>query len=159
MTLKTISTCLLAAILGVSLPASATAQDQAVDPAAHGQAADSAEIVAVIDDFHAALARGDSARVTALLTPDARILEGGGIETVEEYTSGHLAADMAFASAVDRERGPLTVTVRGDVAWAFSTNRAVGTYREREIDSRGAELVVLSRTPEGWRIEAVHWSS
>jgi ketosteroid isomerase-like protein len=66
---------------------------------------------------------------------------------------------MAFAGAVDRERASLQVVVRGDVAWAMSTSRARGRYRDRDIDSRGAELVVLSRREGAWRIEAIHWSS
>ncbi len=66
---------------------------------------------------------------------------------------------MAFAQAVPRERGPLSVMVRGDVAWATSTSRVQGTYRDREIDARGAELAVLTRHGGQWRIEAIHWSS
>jgi ketosteroid isomerase-like protein len=60
---------------------------------------------------------------------------------------------------VPSTRGEPTVTVSGDVAWVVSTSRTTGTYRERQINSAGAELMVLSRTPEGWRIRAIHWSS
>lgn len=140
-------------------PTAIAAQDHGGHHAHHGHAADSAAIAGVIGAFHDALARGDSAAALELLAPEARILEGGGVETVEEYAGHHLPADMAFAAAVPRERGPVSVVHRGDVAWAFSTSRATGTYRDREIDSRGAELVVLARHPEGWRIEAIHWSS
>lgn len=122
--------------------------------------ADSAAVAATIGDFHDALARGDSTAAMEHLAPGARILEGGGIETREEYAGHHLPADMAFARAVPRDRGALDVTVHGDVAWVTSTSRTRGTYRDREIDSRGAELVVLRRGEDGaWRIEAVHWSS
>jgi ketosteroid isomerase-like protein len=144
---------LLVAFILFPLAAPVAAQDHAAP------AVDSAAVADVVADFHRALSEGDGARVLGLLSPDARILEGGGIETVEEYAAHHLPADMAFASAVPRQRGPLEVTVRGDVAWAWSTSRATGTYREREIDSRGAELVVLTREGEGWKIEAIHWSS
>lgn len=147
---------LLVAVLPFMVPGPIAAQDQ---PAQHpGLAADSV-VAAVIADFHDALTRGDTVQVLGLLSPQARILEGGAIETVEEYVSHHLPADMAFASAVARERGPLHVVVRGDVAWASSTSRATGTYREREIDSRGAELVILVRDGGNWKIEAIHWSS
>ena len=121
-------------------------------------AADSAAVVAVIDAFHAALVAGDGARARALLTDDARIVEGGSVETVEEYVSHHLAADMAFAQAVDRDRALSAVEVRGDIAWTLSTSHATGSYRGRDIDSSGAELVVLSRD-DRWRIQAIHWSS
>jgi ketosteroid isomerase-like protein len=148
---------LLAALVAVVSYTPLAAQSP---PGAGGAApADSAAVASVIDQFHDALVRGDSARALALLSPDARILEGGGIETVAEYASHHLPADMAFAGAVDRERASLQVVVRGDVAWAMSTSRARGRYRDRDIDSRGAELVVLSRREGAWRIEAIHWSS
>ena len=39
------------------------------------------------------------------------------------------------------------------------TSRTTGTYRERAINSAGAELMVLSRTADGWNIRAIHWSS
>lgn len=145
---------LLPFLLGVS----AAAQEHA----GHGmmdQGSDSAAVVQVVERFHDALARGDSAAALALLAEDARILESGGVETREEYSAHHLPADMAFATTVERERGPLRIQVRGDVAWATSTSRARGTFREREIDSRGAELVVLSRSGGQWLIEAIHWSS
>lgn len=146
------------ALLAPALPGCATAPDHETSPAA-ALPADSAAVARVVGDFHDALARGDTARALELLSPDARILEGGGIETVAEYASHHLPADMAFAAAVERNRQPPAVVVRGDVAWAMSTSRTQGTYREREIDSRGAELVVLSRRGGQWRIEAIQWSS
>ena len=150
----------LAAALALTAPVAASAQEHADHGAHHGAStADSAAVAGVVADFHAALAGADTAGALELLAPGARILEGGGVETVEEYASHHLPADMAFASAVSRERGPLQVTVRGDVAWAVSTSRVTGTYRDRAIDSRGAELVVLSRHGGSWRIEAIHWSS
>ncbi len=120
---------------------------------------DSAEVAATVERYHAALAAGDSAAALALLAPDAVILESGGIETREEYRAHHLPADIAFAQAVPGERDPIRVTVRGDVAWAVSARTTRGDYRGRSIDSAGAELMVLTRTPEGWRISAIHWSS
>lgn len=120
---------------------------------------DSAEVVEVIERYHAALALGDTATVMALLTADAVVLESGGIETREEYRSHHLPADIEFARAVPRERGPLRVHVNGTGAWAASTSVSKGSYRDREVNSLGAELVVLRRTDDGWRIAAIHWSS
>ena len=81
------------------------------------------------------------------------------METRQEYMSHHLLADMAFASSVERVRGPVEVVLEGDVAWAVSSNEASGSYQGREINSSGAELVVLTRLGGEWRIRAVHWSS
>jgi ketosteroid isomerase-like protein len=112
-----------------------------------------------VDRFHRALATGDSVAALNLLTSDAVILESGGIETKAEYRSHHLPGDIAFARAVSRERGAIRATVRRDVAWATSTSTGRGEYRGRAVNSAGAELMVLTRTPDGWRISAVHWSS
>lgn len=117
------------------------------------------QIVTVIHDFHAALASGDSTAALALLADDVVILEGGGIEDKNHYRSGHLAGDMRFAQAVPAERGEVSVTRLGDAAWAWSTSTREGRMGEREINSRGAELVVLRRDGGRWLITAIHWSS
>lgn len=127
--------------------------------AQHQTPSDSAAVVEVIERYHAALAQADTATAMALLAPDAIILESGGMETREEYRSHHLPADMAFARAVPRQRSSIEVRVHGNTAWAASTSVVRGTFRDREIDSRGAELMVLRRSPGGWLIEAIHWSS
>jgi len=136
-------------VLAFGAPAPAVAQA--------GQA-DSAAAVEVVADFHAALAVGDSAAVIALLVPEARIAEGSRIETVGEYRSGHLAADMAYAGAVERTRTVVAVSVYGHAAVVHSTSRTRGTFRNREIDSRGAETMVLLLRNGSWRIAGVHGS-
>jgi ketosteroid isomerase-like protein len=143
------------AIALVLLLAAAGAQAQTTD----ALSADSAAVVGVIQQFHGALEAGDSATVLRLLHDRAIILETGAVETKHEYRSHHLPADIAFARAVPRESGPIRVEVRGDVAWATSTSIARGSYRDRDVNSQTAELMVLERTTDGWRIAAIHWSS
>ncbi len=126
---------------------------------APAQSADRTAVLAVVTAFHDALAKGDSLGALKLLAADVQILESGGMETRDHYRSGHLAGDIAFSQAVPSTRGEPTVTVSGDVAWVVGTSRTSGTYRDRPINSAGAELMVLSRTAEGWRIRAIHWSS
>jgi len=46
--------------------------------------------------------------------------------------------------------------VRGDMASASATSVAQGQFRGRVVNSTGAELMVLARTPDGWRITAIH---
>jgi len=124
-----------------------------------GQDPDSAAVAYVVATFHAALASGDSATALGLLADDALVLESGGLETRAAYRAHHLPADIAFARGVRMEREPVRLTVRGDAAWVVARSRTSGTFRGREVDARGVELVVLTRDPEGWRIRAVHWSS
>jgi ketosteroid isomerase-like protein len=121
--------------------------------------ADSAAVVGTIEAYHSALQRGDSIAALALLTPDAVILESGGLETKAEYRSHHLPGDIRFAQAIPRQRTPVSVSVRGNVAWAWSTSITQGEYQGRQINSASAELMVVTRTSSGWRISAIHWSS
>ena len=136
----------------------------AVDPHAHHvmpapAMSDSAAVADAVHRFHAALEAGDSTTVMALLASDAVILESGGMETREQYRSGHLHSDIAFAQAVRAERSAIHVIVRGDVAWATSTSTAQGEFRGRPVNSTGAESMVLVRTADGWRISSIHWST
>lgn len=138
------------------LPAQAATPQNAGVPS---RSRDSADVTAVVGRFHAALAAGDSTGAMALLAADAVILESGGVETREEYRSHHLPGDIAFAQTAKSARGPLTVTVRGDVAWSSSTSTTTREARGGTVNSTGAELVVLTRSAAGWRISAIHWSS
>ncbi|MFQ6045721.1 MAG: YybH family protein [Gemmatimonadales bacterium] len=114
----------------------------------------------VVSSFHKALARGDSATALALMDSDVIIYEGGGVESSrDEYRAHHLGADIAFAGNTKREVLATTTTESGDVAWVISTSRTSGTFRERDIRSRGAETMILRKTDEGWRIVHIHWSS
>lgn len=126
---------------------------------ARSVAQDSVDVAATVVRFHRALEVGDSAAVLALLAPDAVILESGGVEDVAEYRGHHLPADIEFARAVQSTRTPVQIRVRGDVAWASATSVAQGQFRERAVNAAGAELMVLARTADGWRITAIHWSS
>jgi ketosteroid isomerase-like protein len=120
---------------------------------------DSAAVVRTVLAFHEALTRGDSMAALELLSPDAVVLEAGGVETRDQYRQHHLPSDIRFGQAVTVRRGSVRVVVEGDVAWATSSWEVSGTSQDRPISSTGAELAVLTRTPAGWRIRAIHWSS
>ena len=126
---------------------------------AQASSTDSIAVTEAVRGFHNALARGDSAAALALLAEDAVILEAGEIESRAEYRAHHLSADIQFAAAIPSAPGPLSVMLTRDVAWVTSTSATVGTFQGRAINGIGAELVVLTRTPRGWRIRAIHWSS
>jgi ketosteroid isomerase-like protein len=115
---------------------------------------------AVVAAFHGALASGDSSQALALLAPDVLIYENGAVETSrDEYRSHHLPADMAFAASTTREVVAQSGGQSADVAWLTSSTLTKGTFRGREIDSRGTETMLLRQTPAGWRITHIHWSS
>lgn len=120
---------------------------------------DSSDVIAVVAKFHAALAAADSGGALELLAPDALILESGSVETRAEYRAHHLAADIEFTRAVRSSRTTSRVTVDGDAAWLVSTSVTQGEINGRQVNSAGAELVVLHRVRGKWQISAVHWSS
>ena len=120
---------------------------------------DSTAVLETVRAFHAALADGDSTAALALLAPDVIVLESGGQETLDEYRAHHLPADIEFARAVASDPTGVQVTLAGDVAWISSSSATRGTFRGRPVNATGAELMVLSRSPAGWAIRAIHWSS
>jgi hypothetical protein len=123
------------------------------------RAADSAAVVRVAGRFHKMLSTGDTAGINAVLAPDLRVIESGRIENRQQYFSYHLGADIEFAKGVKEERMSFSYRCEGNVAWLVSTSILVGNFRGRDIDNEGAELMLLSRTREGWKIRAIHWSS
>ena len=131
----------------------------AAAPVASAAEAPDPQIAATVVAFHDALKKGDRAAVMALLAPDAQILEGGHAESREEYEKGHLAADIDFAQAVQATRENVVARQQGSAAWVTSSSRVSGSFKGRDVNSAGAELIVLSKTPDGWRIRAIHWSS
>ena len=149
----------LAAIAALVVHAGAAGAQDGAAPAHAASAADSAAVMATITAFHAALEAGDSAAALALLAPDVQVLESGGVETLDEYRAHHLPADIAFARGVPSERRVLAVTIVDGVAWVAGSSRTRGSWKGRDIDSNGAELMVLTRAPSGWLIRAIHWSS
>lgn len=129
---------------------------------AQSTAADTVEASAVrttVHAFHDALAAGDSAAALELLHPDVRVFEGGHAETLAEYRAGHLGADMAFSSSVERKLLTESVSAEGDRALYLGTYRMAGTFRGRDLRLLGTETMVLTRTADGWRIRHIHWSS
>ena len=122
-------------------------------------ASDSAAVATVVAKYHEALAAGDSAAALSLLADDVAILEAGGIETKSEYRSHHLAADIKASMSSPGQRSPVHVRIHGEVAWTTSSTTTQRTANGNTTTSWLAELMVLVKTADGWKISAIHWSS
>jgi ketosteroid isomerase-like protein len=122
-------------------------------------ATDTAAITSAAGDFHEALSEGKPDQVMALLAPDALIIEGGTVQTRGEYQREHLGEDIAYARAVPSTPRDLVVRQEGDVAWVTSTFTVTGTFHNKPVNNLAAETMVLTKTPAGWRICTIHWSS
>jgi ketosteroid isomerase-like protein len=128
---------------------------------ANGQEANAreAEVRAVVEGFKAALAAGDSTAALGYLHRDLVVYEEGRAESLTEYRSGHLAADMEFSAAVETTPVQQGVIVRPEMALWVSEGESRGVFRGRTIESHGVETIVLVPTDAGWKILHVHWSS
>lgn len=116
--------------------------------------------VGTVTAFHAALASGDTQAALAHLTEDAMIFESGGVERSRaEYASHHLESDAAFSAAVPRSLVSRSHGEDGDAAWVMSVEIVTGTYRNRAINSRSVETMLLRRVEGQWQIMHIHWSS
>lgn len=135
--------------------------DSAARARMHAEMTDADAARAAVRAFHDALAAGDTAAVVALLHPDVTIYEGGHAEDLAEYRAHHLAADVEFLRGVRQTvtDESLEMAHHGAMATYMAETRAQGTFRDREIDSHGAETLVLVHTHDGWKIRHVHWSS
>lgn len=157
------SVAVLAMSVIVAAPTASTAHPTVSQPAApvvaalSGEAGDAA---ATIDAFHAALKAGDGDRAAALMSEDAMVFEAGGAERSKAaYAAEHLAADIKFerdATASIRQR---VGAAAGGIAWIATEGRVQGHSGDKVLDRLTTETMVLRRTPTGWRIVHVHWSS
>jgi ketosteroid isomerase-like protein len=122
-------------------------------------AVDAATITSTAEAFHKALAAGEADRAMSLLSADALIVEGGAVQTRDEYQREHLAEDIAYARAVPSTPRDVVIRQEGNVAWVTSTFRLTGEFHDKQVDDLAAETMVLKKIPAGWRIRTIHWSS
>jgi ketosteroid isomerase-like protein len=130
-----------------------------VSPYQGRDAADTAVVKSVVEDFHKALADDEPDRVVSLLAPDVLIIEGGTVQTRDEYQREHLAEDIAYARAVPSTQRDVIVRQEGDAAWVTTTFSVTGKFHDKPVANLAAETMVLTKTPMGWRIRTIHWSS
>ena len=116
-------------------------------------------VIKTLDAFHQAIIDNDSQTAQNLLSESVRILEGGNIETKEEYLSHHFHSDGKFLSAMKREVEARNVTIEGNTAWVSTHSRTWGIYSDRKLDLNSLELAVLKKEEGHWQITALHWSS
>lgn len=142
-----------ASIAHPNSPHNAATAEPGIAPAAQAAAR-------VVDQFHAALRRGDMKAALSLLAEDALVFESGGAERRKaEYASQHLQADAEFAKAVQSQVTKRAGEAVGNLAWIATEGRTTGSYRGKPIDLVTTETMVLLRSGKSWRITHIHWSS
>lgn len=115
---------------------------------------------AVVARFHAALASGERSAALDLLHPHVVIFESGRAElSREQYASRRLGADIALAARTERRSIEQRQGGSGDSAWVITRYEIAGTFRNQPVSCSTTETMMLTRTPQGWKIAHAHWSS
>jgi len=118
-----------------------------------------ADVAAVLESFYGAIKRGDPAAAMSVIAHDALFLESGKLETREQYEKNHLPADIDFEKQVTGKRDPLRITFKDDAAWVIATTTYDGKFEGAPVQFVSAQLMVLSKDADAWKIRSIHWSS
>ncbi|MFC3068445.1 YybH family protein [Phenylobacterium soli] len=152
-----------AVALGAMAPTIALSHPSGAAPAARhawALAGEAAAAARVVDAFHAALKTGEPDKAAALLASDVLVFEAGGAERSKaDYAAAHLAADAKFEGAAESTPQQRTGAASGGLAWIATEGRVRSQSGEKVVDRLTTETMILRRTPEGWRIVHIHWSS
>lgn len=109
--------------------------------------------------FHAALEKGDRAAVLALLSPEVAISEGGHTQTRDQYAASHLDEDIAFLKYAKIKPVFLGSMAMGEAAMVGSRSEVRARHKGKPIVTTSNEMLDLKKTPEGWRITRIQWTS
>jgi ketosteroid isomerase-like protein len=118
-----------------------------------------AEVRDTLEAFYAAMKNGDRAAAMSHIAEDAVFVEGGRLETRQQYEENHLPNDIGFEKQVSGKRGEWKITIEDNTAWAIATTEYDGIFDGAPVAFTSAQLAVLSRDAGAWQIRSIHWSS
>jgi ketosteroid isomerase-like protein len=118
-----------------------------------------AEVAAVLESFYGAIKRGDAKAAMSVIASDALFIESGNLETRAQYEMNHLPSDIDFEKQVTGKRDPLRITFAGDTAWVIATTTYDGKFDDAPVSFVSAQLMVLTKDEDAWKIRSIHWSS
>jgi len=118
-----------------------------------------ADVAAVLESFYGAIKRGEPKAAMSVIAPDAMFVESGKLETRAQYEMNHLPADIDFEKQVTGKRDPLRITFKDDAAWVIATTTYDGKFEGAPVQFVSAQLMVLTKDADAWKIRSIHWSS
>jgi ketosteroid isomerase-like protein len=122
------------------------------------QASDAA--VQVVNAFMAALASGHLETARQLMAPDATVVANGQVlGNRDGYIDGAAKGDAAALRSVERVLVHRDVQVGADSGWVLSEKRVRAAGKPDGPSEAVIETMLLARTPAGWKITHVHWST
>ncbi|MBY6204494.1 c-type cytochrome [Halomonas denitrificans] len=125
----------------------------------HHHAMDASSPETVLDGFQHALTEGRAEEALAYLHPDATVVEGGHVQSVDDYRGGHLGSDMAFLARVGIERLARSIHSGGGQATVETRSRFTGEIDGETLDLESTEFATLVETEDGWRISQIAWTT
>jgi hypothetical protein len=107
----------------------------------------------LVDEFHRAMAKSDSARALSLLAKDYAVYEFGQVDpNLAQYVQN---APMATWNLESRRMGGT-----GDQFWVLSTYRVTGADKNgAPINDTVLETMIVQRVSGQFRIAHFHWSA
>lgn len=116
--------------------------------------------VSVVERFSKALVAGDLKTVESLLDVGVLILETGGAERSRaEYLGHHAISDAQFLKGTHSEVKRRTARIDGGLAWVGTESELHASKDGRPMTLLSTETMVLKKSPAGWQIVHIHWSS
>ena len=130
------------------MPAFAAPATFAVEPAA-------ADAVAVVHAFGAALSAGETGLAGDFLDPGVVVvIDDRVLGAREDYLATHADAEAARHLVVGQPTHSLLARAGDGLAWVVSERAA-----PEQAGGVETETMVLARTPAGWKILHIHWST
>ena len=153
--------CMLAGLIALPSVVSAHNPSARSDSTPAPQITEQAQpVVAVVEQFTAALKAGDLKLAGEFLAEDVLVLESGGAErSRQEYLGHHAAADAAFLKDAQIEVKSRTARAEGSFAWVGTESELHTTRNGEPLSLLTTETTVLKRSAGIWRIVHIHWSS
>ena len=147
--------------LSALIAAPAFAQSTQANTAQVAQSPGEAEATKVVDDFMTALSNNQLEAARQSMTPNAVVIANGLVlGTRDGYIDGAAKADaVAMKSVRSRELMHRDSQVGAQVGWVVSEKRMVGDAAGQMRAMVLTETFLLAKTPSGWKISGIHWSS
>jgi hypothetical protein len=139
-----------------SVPGDAPAGPFSPDGAAMSVPPAAFEAVAVVDAFVTALAVGRTAWAGRFLDPGVVVVIDGQVQgSRADYLAHRAGADAALRHGAQRRLRRRQARAGTALAWVVSEN----VWQDAADARVETETMVLGRTPGGWKILHIHWSS
>ena len=145
--------------LSTLIAAPALAQPTQSAPAQSAPVAN--EATQVVENFMDALTNGRLEVARQYMTPGAVVIANGTVlGTRDGYIDGAAKADaVAMKSVRSRELLHRDAQIGAQLGWVVSEKRMIGEGAGELRAMVLTETMLLAKTPSGWKITHIHWSS